>query len=66
MIVRRYFSRYGWLFFIAHKSDATETFETLWAYLRVEGNPFEVVVVRSSEGGEFNERNSECFAKKEI
>ena len=55
MIVRDDFSRYAWVYFISHKSDAAEAFEKFLADLRVEGVPSEVVVVRSDDGGEFNE-----------
>ena len=41
--------------FILHKSDATEAFKQFLADLRVEGIPSEVVVVRSDNGGEFNQ-----------
>ena len=55
MIIRGDFSRYAWVYFISHKSDATETFKQFLADLRVEGIPSEVVVVRSDNGGEFNQ-----------
>ena len=56
MIVRDDFSRYAWVYFISHESDATEAFEKFLTDLRVEGIPSEVVVVRSDGGGgEFNE-----------
>ena len=44
MIVRDDFLRYAWVYFISHKSDATEAFEKILADLRVEGVPSEVVV----------------------
>ena len=46
MIRRDYFSRYAWLYFISHKSDATEAFKQFLTDLRVESIPSEVVVVR--------------------
>ena len=56
IIIRDDFSRYAWLSFISHKSDATEAFKKILADLRVEAIPSEVVVVRSdNNGGEFNE-----------
>ena len=55
MIIRDDFSRYAWLYFISHKSDAAEAFKQFLADLRVEGIPSEVVVVRSDNGGEFNQ-----------
>ena len=54
MIIRDYFLRYAWLYFIFHKSDATEAFKKFMADLRVEVIRSEVVVVRSDNGGEFN------------
>ena len=56
MVMRDGFSRYAWLYFISHKSDAAEAFKQFLADLRVEGIPSEVVVVRSDNGGEFNQR----------
>ena len=56
MIIRDDFSRYAWLYFISHKSDAAEAFKQFLADLRVEGIASEVVVVRSDSGGEFNQR----------
>ena len=55
MIVRDDFSRYAWVYFISHKSDAAEAFEKFLADLRVEGVPSEGVVVRSDDSGEFRE-----------
>ena len=43
------------MYFISHKSDATEAFKQFLADLRAEGIPSEVVVVRSDNGGEFNQ-----------
>ena len=53
MIVRDNYSRFAWMYFVPHKSDAADAFAL--ADLRVEGIPSEVVVVRSDDGGEFNE-----------
>ena len=55
MMIRDYFSRYAWLYFISLKSDAAEAFKQFLADLRAEGIPSEVVVVRSDNGGEFNQ-----------
>ena len=55
MIISDDFSRYAWLYFISHKSDAVEAFKQFLADLRVEGIPSEVVVVQSDNGGEFNQ-----------
>ena len=46
MVVRDAFLRYAWVYFISHKSDATEAFKKFLADLRVEDIPSEVVVVR--------------------
>ena len=42
---------------LLYTSDAAEASEKCLANLRVEGVPSEVVVVRSDDGGEFNEGN---------
>ena len=55
IIMRDAFSRYAWLYFISHKSDAAEEFKQFVADLRVERIPSEVVVVRSDNRGEFNQ-----------
>ena len=55
MVIKDDFSRYAWLYFISHKSNAAEAFEQFLADLRVEGILSEVVVVRSDNGGEFNQ-----------
>ena len=55
MIIRDDCSRYAWLYSISHKSDAAEAFKQFLADLRVEGIPSEVVVVRSDNGGDFNQ-----------
>ena len=55
MIIRDDFSRYAWLYFISQKCDAAEAFKQFLADLRVEGIPLEVVVLRSDNGGEFNQ-----------
>ena len=59
MIVRDDFSRHAWMYFVSHKHDAASAFEKFLADLRVEGTPSEVVIVRSGDGGEFMEGNSE-------
>ena len=43
------------MYFISHKSDAIEAFKQFLADLRVEGISSKVVVVRSDNGGEFNQ-----------
>ena len=55
MIMRDDVSLYAWLYFISHKSDAAEAFKQFLADLRIEDIPSEVVVVRSDNGGEFNQ-----------
>ena len=44
------------MYFISHQPDAAESFKQFLADLRVEGIPSEVVVVRSDNGDEFNQR----------
>ena len=66
MIIRDDFSRYAWLYFISHKSDAAEAFKQFWADLRVEGIPSEVVVVRSILVVNSTKGNSDSFIGKEI
>ena len=44
MIIRYDYSRYTWMYFISHKSDAADTIAF-----------FCVVVIRSDDGGEFIE-----------
>ena len=55
MIIRDDFSRYARSYFISYKSNAAEALKLFLADLRVEGIPSEVVVVRSDNGGEFNQ-----------
>ena len=53
LTVRDGFSRYTWVFFMRHKSDAAELFEQFLADSRADGVPSTVVIVRSDGGGEF-------------
>ena len=55
MIIRDDYSRYIWMYFISHTSDAADTFGKFLSDLRVERIPSEVVVIRSDDGGEFSE-----------
>ena len=48
MIIRDSHSRYAWMYFI-YKSDSAETFSRFLSDLRLEGVPYEVVLVRSGE-----------------
>ena len=50
MIVRDDLTRFTWLFFLKHKSDAADKFEEFLASVRDHG---EVEIVRSDDGGEF-------------
>ena len=47
------FSRYTWVYFIRHKSDAAEMFKKFVADTRADGVPSQAVIVRSDGGGEF-------------
>ena len=53
LIVRDDFSRYTWVSFKRHKSDAVELFEQCLADVRADGVPYKVVIVRPDGGGEF-------------
>ena len=55
MVIRDDYSRYTWIYFISHKSDAGDTFAKFLSDLRLEGIPLEVVVIKSDDGGEFSE-----------
>ena len=68
MIIRNNLSRYAWLYFISHKSDATEAFKQFLADLRVEGIPSEVVVVVYDQITVVNstKENLDSLAEKEI
>ena len=52
LIVRDVFSRYTWVYFIRHKSDAAEMFKQFLADTRTDGVSSQVVIVRSNGGGE--------------
>ena len=56
MVVRDDFSPYAWAHFIFHEYDAIQALKKFLADRRVEGILSEVVVVRSDNGGEFNQR----------
>ena len=53
MIVRDDFTRYSWLYFLRHKSDASAKFEQFLSDVRGHGD---VECVRSDNGGEFTSR----------
>ena len=53
LIGRDYFSRYTWVLFMRHKSDAAETFKQFLSDTRADGVPSRVVTVRSDGGCEF-------------
>ena len=53
LIVRDDFSRYTWVYFMRHKSDAAEMFEQFLVETRAHGVPSKVVIVRSDGGGKF-------------
>ena len=50
LIIRDCFTRFTWLFFLKHKSEAAESFERFLGLVREHGS---VMKVRSDEGGEF-------------
>ena len=53
LIVRDHFSRYTWVYFMCHKSDAAETFEQLISDTRAGCVPSQVVTARSNGVGDF-------------
>ena len=53
LIVRDDYSRYTWVYFMRHKSDAAETFKQFLSDTCADGVPSQVVTVRSDGGGEF-------------
>lgn len=54
VVVRKDHSRFAWVYFIRHKSDAAEAFEQFLADTRSEGIPSAVVVVvRLNDRGKF-------------
>ena len=53
LVVCDEFLRYMWVYFMRHKSDATELFQQFLANSRTDGVPSTVVIIRSDGGGEF-------------
>ena len=53
MLVKDDFSRYAWVYFLKHKSDAADAFRKFLADVRADGVPSKVEIVRSDNGGEF-------------
>ena len=53
LIVHDDFSRYMWVYYMRHKSDAAEMFEQFLADARTDGVPAQVVIVQSDGGGGF-------------
>ena len=53
MLVKDDFSRYAWVYFLKHKSDAVDAFRKFLADVRADGVPSKVETVRSYNGGEF-------------
>ena len=50
LIVRDDVSRYTWVYFMRHKSDAAEMFEEFLVDTRADGFPSKAVIVRSDGG----------------
>ena len=63
MLVRDDFSRYSWVYFLQHKSDAVVAFETFLADTRTSGS---VEIVRSDNGGESKGRFRELCIRNRI
>ena len=55
MVVRDDHSRFMWVYFVRHKSDAAESFRQFVADNRATRFPSDVKIVRSDDGGEFLE-----------
>ena len=53
MLVKDDFSRHAWVYFLKHKSDASDAFRKFLADVRADGVPSKVEIVRSDNGGEF-------------
>ena len=53
LILRDGCSRYAWVYFMRHKSDAAGTFKQLLSDTHADDVPSQVVTVRSDGGGEF-------------
>ena len=52
MLVKYDISRYAWVYFLRHKSDAANASRNVLVGVRVDGVPSKVVIVRSDNGGE--------------
>ena len=52
MLVKDDFSRYAWVYFLKHKSDAADAFRKCLADVRADGVLSKVEIVRSDNGGE--------------
>ena len=55
LILRDDSSRYAWMYFVSHKYDAANAFETFLPDQIVEGTPSEVAMARLDDGEEFKE-----------
>ena len=53
ILVKADFSRYAWLYFLKHNSEAADAFRKCLADVRADGVPSKVEIVRSDNGGEF-------------
>ena len=51
MLLKDDFSRYAWVYFLEHKSEAADAFRKFLADVRVDGVPSKVEIVRSDNGG---------------
>ena len=53
MLVKDDFSRYAWVYFMKHNSDAADAFRKFLANVRADGISSKVKIVRSDNGGAF-------------
>ena len=53
MLVKDDFSRYAWVYFLKHISEAAGAFRKVLADVRADGVPSKVEIVRSDNGGQF-------------
>ena len=46
MLVKDHLSRYGWVYFLKHNSEAADAFKKCAADVRADGVPSKVVIVK--------------------
>ena len=53
MLVKNDLSRYAWMYFMQHKSEAADAFRKFLADVRADGVPSKVEIATSDNRGEF-------------